>query len=66
MRFHKDAVSLLVDLVYNNYNYVIEVDGGINDETINYLKGYQIDNIISGSFVCMYEDYNSQINKLKI
>ena len=44
----------------------IGIDGGINDETINYLKGYQIDNIISGSFVCMYEDYNSQINKLKI
>ena len=47
-------------------NILVGIDGGINDESINYLKGYQIDNIISGSFVCMNEDYNSQINKLKI
>ena len=49
-----------------NKNILIGIDGGINDESIKYLKDYQIDNIISGSFICMSDNYNDQINKLKI
>lgn len=46
-------------------NVLIGIDGGINDSSIKYLKNYQIDNIVSGSFICLSDDYNKQINKLK-
>ena len=48
-----------------NKNVLIGIDGGINDESIKYLKNYQIDNIVSGSFICMSDNYNEQINRLK-
>ena len=43
---------------------MVGIDGGINSETINYLKKYKIDIIVSGSFVCMSDDYNKQIELL--
>ncbi len=46
-------------------NVLIGIDGGINNETINYLKEYHIDNIISGSYICMSDDFEKQINILK-
>lgn len=49
----------------NNKKVLIGIDGGINDESIKYIKEYKIDNIVSGSFVCMSEDYNKQIEVLK-
>lgn len=55
-----DKISLL-----NNKNILLGIDGGINDKTINYLREYKIDNIISGSFICMSDDYNKQIDLLK-
>ena len=48
-----------------NKNVLIGIDGGINDESIKYLKNYHIDNIVSGSFICLSDDYNKQIDKLK-
>lgn len=45
------------------YNFLIYIDGGINDETIK--KVSLADGVISGSFVCKYVDYNKQIGKLK-
>jgi ribulose-phosphate 3-epimerase len=46
-----------------NYNYVISIDGGINDETIK--KANKVDFVISGSFICMSDNYQEQINKLR-
>ena len=46
-------------------NVLIGIDGGINNNTIKYLDGYQVDNIVSGSFICMSDDFNKQINLLK-
>lgn len=48
-----------------NKNILLGIDGGINAESVKYLKDYKIDNIISGSFICMSDDYNEQINILK-
>lgn len=45
-----------------NYNYIISVDGGINDETV---KLIDVDMVVSGSFVCESSDYNKQIVRLK-
>ena len=47
-----------------SYKILIGIDGGINSETIDYLKDYKIDIIISGSYVCMNDDYNKQIRNL--
>ncbi len=46
-------------------NVLIGIDGGINDKTIHLLKEYNIDRIISGSFVCMSDNYNEKILELK-
>lgn len=61
--FIKDVLTKIKRL--ESKNILIGIDGGINDESINYLKDYKIDNIISGSFVCMNDDFNKQINILK-
>ena len=48
-----------------NYSYIISVDGGINDLTINNLKDLDIDMIVSGSYICKSDNYKKQIEKLK-
>ena len=67
--FIKDVIPKIEELIKlrnkNNYHYIINVDGGINDKTINYLKDKQVDMVVSGSFVCLVPDYQSQINKLR-
>lgn len=42
----------------------VNVDGGINDETINNVKPY-VSMVVSGSFVTSSKDYQSQIDKLR-
>lgn len=48
----------------NNYKYIINVDGGINDSTVDYVRD-QADMIVSGSYVCMSDNYQKQIERLK-
>ena len=45
-------------------NLMIGIDGGINDESIKYIKNYAIDNIVSGSFICLSDNFDEQINLL--
>ena len=47
-----------------NLNFEIIVDGGVNDETIDLVKSADI--AVVGSFICMHDDFNIQINKLKL
>lgn len=63
-----DSVIYKIDILNrlrkeNNYNYVISIDGGINNKTINKVK--DVDFVISGSFICMSDDYQERINELK-
>lgn len=46
----------------NNYNYVIEVDGGINNETIKLINNADI--AVVGSYITT-SDYENAIEKLK-
>lgn len=46
----------------NNYNYVIEVDGGINIDTIDLVKNADI--IVSGSFITNSDNYEDKIKQL--
>ena len=47
----------------NNYNYLIEVDGGINDKTA---KKASADILVVGSFITNSDNYKLQISKIKI
>lgn len=51
--------------IKNKYHFTISVDGGINDESISYLKDKNIDLIVSGSFITSSDDFNKQIKILK-
>ena len=45
-----------------DYNFIVSVDGGINDRTIKYVD---TDIAVSGAYVCTEENFNKQINNLK-
>lgn len=47
-----------------NNKVLISIDGGINDETIKNVRSY-IDMCVSGSYVCMNENFDEQIKKLR-
>ena len=49
----------------NNYSYLIEVDGGINDKTISLVKQAGTDIVVSGSFVTNGDNYQEKIDYLK-
>ena len=49
----------------NGYHYIISVDGGINNETINLVKEAGADMVVSGSYVCKSENYNERIESLR-
>ena len=48
----------------NNYNYLINIDGGINDKTINLVKDY-IDMAVVGSYITKATDKVECANKIK-
>ena len=47
----------------NNLNYIIEVDGGINNETIKLVKNADL--IVVGSYITDSDNYKNQIKKLR-
>ena len=49
----------------NNYKYVIEVDGGINDTNYHLLKSCNVDIVVVGSYITNSNNYQEQIDKLK-
>ena len=56
------AIDKINELRKINKNVIISVDGGINDETVKLVNS---DMVVSGSYVCMSEDFEEKINKLK-
>lgn len=49
----------------NNYKYLINVDGGINEYTALRALKSGADVLVSGSYICKSTDYNEKINTLK-
>jgi len=49
----------------NGYHYIISVDGGVNNETIQMVKDAGADMVVSGSYICSSEDYNEKIETLR-
>lgn len=59
-----DKINALIKYRLNNkLSFLIEVDGGINDETIKLVK--DVDIVVAGSFITNSDNYQSQIYKLK-
>lgn len=63
--FIEDTTFKLKELykMKKEYSYTIEVDGGINDITINKVNKYT-DIVVSGSYITNSDDYDKQIKKL--
>ena len=49
----------------NNYDYIIEIDGGINNETIKLAKDAGVDISVVGSYVFNQKNRNETIDSLK-
>ena len=46
-----------------NLSFEIEFDGGVNNENRSLLNG--LDTVVSGSYVCMSDDYQTRINEIR-
>ncbi len=66
-KFLEKTSTRLKDLIKirkeTNASFLIEVDGGINKETIQYVK--EADIVVSGSYVCCNDNYENQVKSLK-
>lgn len=62
--FIKDTVNKIKEIKKLKYNYLIEVDGGINNETIKLINNY-VDIVVSGSYIVNSKKYEEKINELK-
>lgn len=63
-----DSVLYKIDILNRirkdkNLNYKISIDGGINKDTINKVNG--VDFVISGSYICMSDNYQKRIDCLR-
>lgn len=45
--------------------FLISVDGGVNDKTIEKLQELKLDRVVLGSYVCKSANFNEKINKIK-
>lgn len=57
--------KVLEKVNYLKDKFLVGIDGGINDESIKYLKDYPLDIVVSGSFICMSDNFNERINLLE-
>lgn len=68
-KFIKETVEKLVYLQKireeKQFSFLLSVDGGINEEAIEYLKDISLDRVVAGSYVCKTADFNKQIQKLE-
>lgn len=54
---------MLLNSYRDNYNFLIEVDGGLNDNIVSKLS--QVDIVVVGSYITESDNYQLQIDKLK-
>ena len=63
-KFIKESINKIKNIRKMNSNILIEVDGGIDDKTIDDIK-YISDIIVSGSYIINSNNYQEAINNLK-
>lgn len=68
-RFNPIALDKIIKLKElkqnNNYKYLIEVDGGINETTARLCRQAGVDVLVAGSYIFNSEDYTKAIESLK-
>lgn len=68
-KFNQEALNKIKELKQlrqqNNYHYLIEVDGGINEETGRLCKEAGVDVLVAGSYIFNSDDYTQRIDSLK-
>lgn len=68
-KFNSNAVDKIARLAMfrkeNNYHYLIEVDGGINEVTAKLCNNAGVDVLVAGSYVFGSDDYTKAIESLK-
>lgn len=64
-KFIKKTVRKLKKLNKKKYDYLISVDGGINKDTIFYVKDY-VDIVVSGSYILDGKNIDDKIKSLMI
>lgn len=65
--FQKDVISKIeyfTNLKDDGEQFLLEIDGGINDEIYHKLERYPIDIYVIGSYICSNENFDRPINKL--
>lgn len=62
-----EKIKELKQMIFDNNleNLVIEVDGGINHETVKKVKSAGCDRVVSGSYITNSENYAESVKKLK-
>ena len=67
--FIPDVIEKIDELIAyrkeNDLNFIISIDGGINDTSIEYIKDKDIDMILSGSYICNSDNFNNKISSLR-
>ena len=63
-KFMPEVLNKINIIKEHNKDITIEIDGGINEETIKQL--HDIDIVVVGSFITNYDNYQEQIDKLKL
>lgn len=66
-KFMPEVICKMQELkeIQPDYKFLIEVDGGINNETIKYISNY-VDISVCGSYITDSKDYDGKIQKLNI
>ena len=65
--FKKDIISKIeyfTNLKDDGEEFLLEIDGGINDEIYHKLQRYPIDIYVVGSYICSNENFDRPIKKL--
>lgn len=65
--FQKDVLSKIeyfTNLKDDGEEFILEIDGGINDEVYHRLVKYPIDIFVVGAYICTNENFNRPIKKL--
>ena len=65
-KFIEETTTKLASLkeLQKENNFIIAVDGGINNETISKVDSL-VNRVISGSYVCLSDDFESKIESLR-
>ena len=66
-KFKKSVIDKInqISELKKNYNFKIQVDGGIDNNTIKLVKNLGVDIVVSGSYVYNNSDKQQAINSLK-